>query len=470
MMPKPTSSEADVIVIGAGLSGAAFVAHLLRDHPNLHGNVVVIEPAARLGAGLAYGTTDPAHRINVTAGRMSLFPDQLDHFTTWLAHRSEVARDPDAVTPDGRHHARRSLFGTYVDDAVRAQIAASSVIVDHRRERARSATPAPAGGWQVTLETGDIVSAPLLVLGVSHTAPDLPPFLDGVDADPRVIRDPWDRTALDGIGPDDAVLVVGTGLTGCDVIASLRIRGHRGSILAMSRRGLLPRPRTLLPVSASGDFTTAPENTALGLLRRVRRQVAQVAAVGAPWEGVVDAIRIQARTIWKALPILERRRVLRHLRPFWDVHRFQCAPQIEAVLADGHRSGWLTVTAATPVDAEANASAITVRFRRRGRSTIERAEVAAVVNCTGPGHRSVVSAHPLLRTLADAGAVRADPCRLGIDVDETSRVIAVDGRAWPSLFVVGPLARGTHGELMGLPQVTTQPREVAAMVAALIPA
>lgn len=470
MVQIPTSSEADVILIGAGLSGAAFLAHLLRDHPGLHGDVVVIEPAERLGAGLAYGTADPAHRTNVTAGRMSLFPDQPDHFIDWLDGKSEAAQDPDAVTSDGRRHVRRTLFGTYVDDAVRTQIAASAVAVRHRRERAFSAAPSPGGGWQVTLETGDTVSAPLLVLGVSHTAPDLPAFLHGLQADPRVVRDPWNKAALEAIGPDDAVLVVGTGLTGCDVITSLRARGHRDSILALSRRGLLPRPRTRLPVSASGDFATDPEATALGLLRRVRQQVAQVAALGEPWEGVVDAIRSQARTIWKALPVVERRRLLRHLRPFWDVHRFQCAPQIEAVLADGQRSGWLTVTAATPLDAEADTDAITVRFRRRGRSDIEQVRIAAVVNCTGPGHRSVVSAHPLLRSLADAGALRADPCRLGIDVDETSRVIAVDGEAWPSLFVVGPLARGTHGELMGLPQVTTQPREVAALVATLMPA
>ncbi len=129
--------------------------------------------------------------------------------------------------------------------------------------------------------------------------------------------------------------------------------------------------------------------------------------------------------------------------------------------------------AATLVAARPHHDRALVDLRPRGApagSLPERIEADIVINCTGPGHRSVTASHPVLRALAEAGALRADPARLGILVDGSGRVVRGDGTAWPTLFVAGPLARGTYGELMGLPQVNLQPRQVAADLARLVQA
>ena len=308
---------------------------------------------------------------------------------------------------------------------------------------------------------GGELRADLVVLAVTHTKPDLPGMLRGCSA---VLPDPWDVTALARIPAAARVLVVGTGLTACDVVASLLARGHRGPITALSRHGLLPRPRTTLPVEAEGDFTTRPERTAVGLLRRVRHAMATAQAAGRPWENVIDALRQQAGTAWGSLDWTERRRLLRHLRTWWDVHRFQCAPQIDSALTAAQASGALRVRAAHLLGVTDTPDGAEIRLRPRGAAPgageVLRCDV--VVNCTGPGHRSVTASHPLLRGLGEAGLLAADPVSLGIWVDGRSRVLRADGSAWPNLFVAGPLARGTFGELMGLPQVNLQPRAVGA--------
>jgi uncharacterized NAD(P)/FAD-binding protein YdhS len=67
--------------------------------------------------------------------------------------------------------------------------------------------------------------------------------------------------------------------------------------------------------------------------------------------------------------------------------------------------------------------------------------------------------------LAVWGKLQPDDVGLGIAVDAQSRAINAVGHATDTLYVAGPLARGTFGELMGLPQVTDHATFVAENVA-----
>ncbi len=461
-------SRVDVAIVGGGFSGAAVALHLLRDHPGLASSLAVVEPRATLGAGLAYSTLDPEHRVNVAASRLSPFVEDPGHFERWLAARGTAGTDPASLVPGVGCFPRRAEFGRYVaEQLLDASAGAPAARLHHLRDRAGAVLP-EAGGFRIALEGGGSVQAGLVVLATGHPPPALPAPLQPLRNDPRLLPDPWDPSALDRVPPDGDVLVLGSGLTGCDVAASLRARGHRGRLLMVSRHGLLPRPRTRLPVEAAGDFATRPSRRAGALLRRVRAAVAAEAAHGRPWEGVIAALRDQAPVVWGTLPTAERRRVLRHLRAFWDVHRFQCSPQVDALVRRELASGDMVVLAASLLAATPEAEGLRVVLRPRGGCAPTEARVAALVNCTGPGHRSMVAGDPVLRGLAAAGLLEADALGLGIAVDWEGRVVSPGGAAQDALLVAGPPARGTRGELMGLPQVSAQPREVAARIAAWI--
>ncbi|RWL36256.1 MAG: hydroxyacylglutathione hydrolase, partial [Mesorhizobium sp.] len=77
----------------------------------------------------------------------------------------------------------------------------------------------------------------------------------------------------------------------------------------------------------------------------------------------------------------------------------------------------------------------------------------AVINTTGPAHGKILRTNPALRSLGDAGLIRIDSHGLGIATGRDSRAVGPDGEPVPGLFIAGPLARGTFGELMGLPEV-----------------
>lgn len=69
------SARLTVAVVGGGFTGAAMAMHLVAGIGySTDTSIVVIEPRSELGRGLAYSATDPAHRVNVPAARMTLFP------------------------------------------------------------------------------------------------------------------------------------------------------------------------------------------------------------------------------------------------------------------------------------------------------------------------------------------------------------------------------------------------------------
>lgn len=459
-------TKTTVAIIGGGFSGAAVAAHLARHPGFVQAKIVVFEPRDHLGRGLAYDTADAAHRINVPASRMSLAVDDDDHFTDWLTAQGEAEKDPEALAGDGKLYPRRGVFGRYVS-AFAAPFLRSGVI---RHEKSRVvAVRRERDGWRVTGENGSHLHADILVIATSHPAPQAPAELDRIlPGHPRYIPDPTVPDVLDAIRPDDRVLVVGAGLTSADVVASLERRGHRGPVTVFSRRGLRSRGHATVAQEPFGDFTTRPAATAVALTRKARATIAAAEAQGLTWHAVLDALRTQGGTIWRALPLAEKRRLVRHLRPFWDVHRFRIAPQVEAVLERGLKSGRIRLLAASLARIERNGETITVDLRRRATGRIDRTDYDAVVVTTGPGHGGILSSQAWLAQLAAAGILKADTIGLGLACDDDSRAIDATGRAIDTLFISGPLARGTFGELMGLPQVNEHAVLVANGVAAMV--
>ncbi len=97
--------EADILIIGGGLSGAMLAAQLLR----LPGRreVLIVEPRSELGRGEAYSAVELGHTLNGNAARMSVDPDNADDLTQWLTAFIEAGGWPEA---DQQHVPISELF------------------------------------------------------------------------------------------------------------------------------------------------------------------------------------------------------------------------------------------------------------------------------------------------------------------------------------------------------------------------
>jgi uncharacterized NAD(P)/FAD-binding protein YdhS len=340
--------------------------------------------------------------------------------------------------------------------------------VHHVRARARSLAR-EAGGWCVTQEDGGVVKADAVVLATGHPPAAIPgPLAAALAGDARLVPDPWVPGALNGIGRGEDVLIVGSGLTMADIVASLVSTGHHGRIVAVSRRGLRPLGNPAQPPEPWAGFGGDLPRTALSLLRRVRGAARAAMAAGVPWQTISPVVHGSGQAAWAVLPLAEQRRFLRHLGSFHAAHRFRMAPQVQQVVEDALTSGRLEVIAGHIRGVQADGAGITVTLapsRAPASLTLER-RVDRVVIATGPAQGATIAANPLLAAAREAALLRQDALGLGIDVDRSSQVLDAEGRPQPGLYVVGPPARGIFGELVGVPDIVRQAQMVAARLLA----
>jgi uncharacterized NAD(P)/FAD-binding protein YdhS len=179
------------------------------------------------------------------------------------------------------------------------------------------------------------------------------------------------------------------------------------------------------------------------------------------WQSVFNELRSVAPTIWGRWTLTERRRFLRHVRPFWEVHRHRIAPVVHSRIARAQARGQLTVLRGRIQNVERKAGQNLARISMTHANRMRTLDVAHVINCTGPESDLLRSSNPLLQNLISDSLARADALGLGLSVDGHSRVIAGNGGVHRSLFALGSLTKGSRWEAIAVAEIRDQAAAVA---------
>lgn len=415
-----------VAIVGAGYSGTIAAVEIARASPGAE--IILIEKSGRFAAGAAYGTTSPGHLLNVRARNMSALADSPDHFADWAVGEGFGADD---YVP--RRDFRRYLAALLDSAPGVRRVTGEAVAVED---------------GAVALGSGERIACESAVLAGGNYPSRLPAVFG-----PSAIDDPWSADGAAAVARAAAaggdLLLVGTGLTMVDMAISLEEAGFEGRIAAVSRRGLVPRAHVSPPLP---PYERKPPERLGALVREVRSHV--------PWRASVDGLRPHSADLWRGLSESEQRRFLRHLRPWWDVHRHRIAPAVAARIAAMREVGRLEVMAGriAGVDGES------VTIARRGGGKLKRS-FAAAVNCTGPEGDIRRVEDRLIQGLIASGRARSDRLGLGLEVDPESRVLG-EGPS-PALYALGPLTRGAFWEIVAVPDIRGQAAGVARSIAAL---
>ncbi|WP_166137252.1 FAD/NAD(P)-binding protein [Nocardioides ochotonae] len=460
---RPRAHRPTVAIVGAGAAGSLVALHLTRTaaRRSTGVDIVLIDPADHRARGVAFGTTDDQHLLNVPASGMTALPEDPGHFVAWR-HRE----DPDAHT-DPYDFAPRRQWSRYLDETLEEALrgALGEVGVRHVRKQVVGVRRTDTGvalrtadGAEVTADAA-VVAPGLPAAGHSWAPPSLA-------ASAFFVPDPWAPGALDVVRRDRAgladVLLVGAGLTMVDVAFSLTDDRNRADrvVHAISRTGRLPRPHAPRPLLAAIPDISDWGSTLDEVRVEVERHVAEVAATAGDWRPAIDGLRFRVQELWSRFSDEDKLRFLAEDAGRWNIHRHRMAPSSTTRIAGLREDGRLQVAAARVVDAEP----LPAGGLRVALSDGTSREVGWVVNCTGPQTDLRLLGNPviddLLRERGGASLATADVGGLGVRTRE-GRLLASDGEADAPLWTLGALRRGELWETTAVPEIRVQAAAIA---------
>jgi uncharacterized NAD(P)/FAD-binding protein YdhS len=447
-----TMPEFSVLVVGGGASGVLLAARLVQKSPAVR--VTILESRATLGRGMAYSTQHAEHLLNVPAGRMSAYGELPEHFLLFLRERFGQRFEASSFVP-------RPIYGDYLETIARDARYYAGERWRHVRANVVAARVDASSVCAISDE-GDVVSGDVLVVatGNPHPAPWTRASAEILVGD-RFFASAWDDGALRCADPEDEILLLGTGLTAVDAVIGLRANGHRGTIWMVSRRGLLPHEHRLLDAPPDVDLDATSMRDLLSAARAVDRRAHS-------WRASLDALRPRTNALWQALSADDQRRFVRHVMPYWNVHRHRMAPEIAASISSEIAAGTLRMLAGRTGRFEVTRSGLRVSIALRGEERNVELRIGRAINCSGPTHDPRLIDNPLVGNLLTQGVMQTSPLGIGISVAPSGAMRDASGADSQRAFAIGPMRYGTLIETTAIPEIRAQADELATLLISML--
>ncbi|MEQ1921970.1 MAG: FAD/NAD(P)-binding protein [Pyrinomonadaceae bacterium] len=437
-----------ITIIGGGASGTLLAVNLLRNAGDGELEINLVERRTKIGRGVAFGTEKDSHLLNVPAGRMGAFPDDIEHFHKWLTKKGHTFDSHDFVP--------RKIFGEYLREVFTdaAENRAEHITLNLIDDEAVDMSVNNDSG-EVILRSGEIIQADRIVLAFGNFMPPHPSVADlSFTGSEMYFQDPWNSRLYETITDNNSLFVVGTGLSMVDVALHFHRHGHKGKIYAISTRGLLPAPHELGHTYPAFADELKPMTRITDLLKAVRRHIKAAESDGSNWRAVIDSLRPATQELWMNLPPAEKRYFKQHLSRYWNVARHRMPAEVSAILVEMQANGRLEILKGRLTDITHDGARFTVKYTTT--DTSHSVEADALVNCIGSESSFSKIDSQFVRNLIARKHIRNDELNLGIDATPDGQVIGKTGGPSRVVYTLGTALKGILWESTAIPEIRTQ--------------
>lgn len=479
-----------ILIIGAGFSGTITATRILQNatHPL---DLILVEassPAQDFG-GLAYGKNNIRweHFLNIQAGRITGFREEPEDFLQWINAEADRSQWPEKWQKHIFCYSGavpRRMYQQYLESrlqqardrslpGVTFSIVRGKVIDVLEDQRQMCA-------FVTYLEQGNekIISADQVILATGHLEASLPDFARAVQDHPRFAVSPYaekGQEIIQHLAPEEAIFIIGTGLSSFDVILSLFEREHPGSIILSSRNGFthftypsqhihdilqVRRPPFLDEEHLSRQrVVQAVQEEFCVVKQQLQQEKPEINEVILS-ERIIKAWEPYVVELMRLLPDDEVKDLLTQFKSLIVTKRIGTIPEIgnkvtaRMISPDGERPAQIQIVKGIVerIDYDTETS-LTVSFREMGRESTASIRVGAVICAVGQETDYAKTRHPLWRKLIDEHGI-ATPhkkTRRGIEVGPYGELIKANGESSDLIYAVGPMRQGDevqrHGRL-----------------------
>jgi uncharacterized NAD(P)/FAD-binding protein YdhS len=449
-------------IIGGGFSGISLSYHLFhllsRTRINNLLELYLIEKEL-FAQGPAYCTKSPSHILNVPAIAMSALYGEPHHFLAYAQ-----SKDPSIK---GSSFASRTFFAQYLRDILnQLKTKSNPQFFFHKLHREVVNIKRFNQAVLLYFKDGSTLEVDKAVIATGNYPPA--PF-SLIKGDIRYQNDPWDKSYPHLDNSSESICLIGTGLTMVDKVLELKDLNYKGTIYAISRRGLLPQPQNhdvncfefdyevdpLIPEYSNPYFDfkayALPHeipSTVLGVYRLLKSEIKRANALGIDQSCVFNAFLLRFIDFWYVADKKEQRKFIKYLRPYWNIYAHKIPLSSYETVLSMIKEGVLVIKHGDVKTIEFKQKHALVNYKTKT-NDMYKLQVSRVINCSGPAVKPKDIEDKFLENLLSQGIIKTDSWGLLAATDELGRPIINEGETHDDIFILGSFKKG--------PLAATQP-------------